>query len=25
VHLNGREFHRLMFEVPHAHISTRNH
>jgi Ala-tRNA(Pro) deacylase len=25
VHLNGREFHRLMHEVPHAHISTRNH
>lgn len=25
VHVNGREFHRLMHEVPHAHISRRNH
>lgn len=25
VHLKSREFHRLMFEVPHAHISARNH
>lgn len=25
VHLTGREFHRLMADVPHAHISARNH
>lgn len=25
VHLNGYNFHRLMVEVPHAHISARNH
>lgn len=25
VHLTGRNFHRLMLEVPHAHISARNH
>jgi Ala-tRNA(Pro) deacylase len=25
VHLKGGEFHRLMAEVPHAHISGRNH
>ncbi|MGO8955085.1 MAG: aminoacyl-tRNA deacylase [Rhodomicrobium sp.] len=25
VHLNGGDFHRLMAEVPHAHISGRNH
>lgn len=25
VHLTGREFHRLMADVPHAHISVRNH
>ncbi len=25
VHLNGGEFRRLMAEVPHAHISARNH
>ena len=25
VHLTGRDFHRLMLEVPHAHISARNH
>ncbi len=25
VHVNGREFRRLMYEVPHAHISRRNH
>jgi Ala-tRNA(Pro) deacylase len=25
VHLTGRDFHRLMVEVPHAHISARNH
>jgi len=25
VHVNGNEFHRLMFDVPHAHISTRRH
>ena len=24
VHLTGRDFHRLMAEVPHAHISARN-
>lgn len=23
--LNGREFHRLMADVPHAHIGARNH
>jgi Ala-tRNA(Pro) deacylase len=25
VHVTGRDFHRLMVDVPHAHISTRNH
>jgi Ala-tRNA(Pro) deacylase len=25
VHVTGRNFHRLMADVPHAHISTRNH
>lgn len=25
VHLNGREFHRLMYAVPHAHIGTPGH
>jgi Ala-tRNA(Pro) deacylase len=25
VHLTGRDFHRLMADVPHAHISARNH
>ena len=25
VHVTGRDFHRLMVEVPHAHISARNH
>ncbi len=25
VHLNGHNFHRLMVEIPHAHISVRNH
>jgi Ala-tRNA(Pro) deacylase len=24
VHLTGRDFHRLMADVPHAHISARN-
>ena len=25
VRLKGREFHRLMADVPHAHIGARNH
>jgi hypothetical protein len=25
VHLKGSEYYRLMAEVPHVHISHRNH
>jgi Ala-tRNA(Pro) deacylase len=25
VHVSGRDFHRLMADVPHAHISARKH
>jgi Ala-tRNA(Pro) deacylase len=25
VHVSGRDFHRLMADVPHAHISAQNH
>jgi Ala-tRNA(Pro) deacylase len=25
VHVTGRDFHRLMVDVPHAHISARGH
>jgi Ala-tRNA(Pro) deacylase len=25
IHLNGRDFHRLTADVPHAQIAVRNH